>query len=88
MVSDVLTAATKPISLRDAVHAAAPRTILLIAAGTVHDEQLAAEHIRSGSPSTVDVWVVDGAGHTGGLRARPSEWAQRVIRFLDGGLLG
>ncbi len=81
-LTDLLTAARPPISLRDAVVAAAPRPVLLIAAGAVADEQRAGEAIAAASPSSVELWVVPGAGHTGGLRTRPEEWARRVSGFL------
>ena len=81
--TDLLTAASPPASLRDSVARAAPRPALVIAAGSVGDESLAAEHIAAGAPDSVEVWVVDGASHTGGLDAAPEEWADRVVGFLD-----
>jgi len=86
-LTDSLTEASTPITLHDAVRAAAPRPVLLIAAGNVRDESLAADHIRSGSPDTVEVWTVDGAAHTGGLSTEPDEWARRVTTFLDAALI-
>jgi len=83
---DLLTEAPRPPSLRESAAAAAPRPILLIAAGEVPDEQHAAAYIRSGSPASVEVWVVAGARHTGGLATAPSEWRTRVTAFLDGAL--
>lgn len=50
------------------------------------DEGHAARHVRSASPGTVDVWVVPGAGHTGGLDTAPDEWERRVTAFLSGAL--
>lgn len=85
--TDVLTRAGEPISLRDAVAAAAPRPVLLITAGTRPDEKYADDYIRSGSPDTVQVWVVPGSGHTAGLRTDPAQWEQRVGTFFDGALL-
>lgn len=86
-LADALTSATAPISLRDAVHAAAPRPVLLIVAGNVRDEQLAGRSIRSSAPDSVNTWVVDGAGHTGGMTTQPQEWARRVTGFLDAALI-
>jgi pimeloyl-ACP methyl ester carboxylesterase len=86
--ADLLTAADPPGSLRDAVVAAAPRPVLLIAAGGVPDEPRADRWIRSASPATVDLWVVRDAGHTDGLRTHPLEWEARVTAFLDRALLG
>ena len=82
-LTDLLTGAGPPISLRAAAAAAAPRPILLIAAGNSPDEARAAAAIRAAAPATVAVWVVPGAGHTGGLAARPAQWAARVTDFLE-----
>jgi hypothetical protein len=81
-VTDLLTPASPPISLREAVSVAAPRPVLLVAAGERPDEGTANRYVAAGSPSTVQVWEVPGASHTGGLRTRPLEWEQRVTTFL------
>lgn len=80
---DLLTSASPPGTLHDAVVAAAPRPVLLITASTLPDEPAAARYIRSASPGTVSVWDVPGAAHTGGLKTTPRAWEQRVIAFLD-----
>ena len=87
-VTDLFTPADQPISLRDAAAAAAPRPILLIAGGALPDEEYADRYIRSGSPGSVQLWVVPEAGHTAGLQVAPAEWEQRVIAFFDSALLG
>ena len=87
-VADLLTAASPPVTLRDAVAASAPRPVLLIAAGAKPDEAKAGRHIQSGSPSTVELWEVAGAGHTDGVRSDPAGWEQRVTSFLGGALRG
>lgn len=84
--TDLLTAASPPVPLHDAVAAAAPRPVLLIAGGAVPDEAKAGRYIQSGSPTTVELWEVAGAGHTGGLRADVAGWEQRVTSFLGGAL--
>jgi hypothetical protein len=61
---------------------------LLIAAGNVADEDLAGEWFQQASPATVELWVVPGAGHTGGLTTEPTAWESRVTQFLDRALLG
>ncbi|HEX3005344.1 MAG TPA: hypothetical protein VHO27_14110, partial [Angustibacter sp.] len=71
-----------PLALRDAVRRAAPRPVLLIAAGSVADEQHAAADLHRASPSSVQVWTVPGSGHTQGLRTAPQQWEQRVVGFL------
>jgi pimeloyl-ACP methyl ester carboxylesterase len=79
---DLLTPASPPPSLRSAVEQMAPRRVLLIAALRVKGEPHAADHFEGGSPHTVEVWVAPGAGHTGALEARQSEWIDRVTKFL------
>jgi len=81
-----LTDAPEPDPLRSAVAAAAPRPVLLIAAGRMPDEQHAADHIRTGSPDSVEVWVVPDARHIGGLAAVGGEWRDRVVAFLEAGV--
>lgn len=80
---DLLTGAPEPLPLRKSVAAAAPRPVLLIAAGRVPDEQQADRSIQAASPESVDLWVVPGSGHTGALRTHPEEWEERVVGFLD-----
>lgn len=81
--TDLLTEASVPTSLGDAVEAGAPRPVLLVTAGDVADESHSAEHVRARAPSSVSVWTVPGAGHTGGLETAPAEWEETVIGFLD-----
>jgi dienelactone hydrolase len=86
-LTDLLTDASPPTPLRDAVAAAPDTPVLLVTAGQVEDEALAAQDIRAASPATVTLWDVAGAGHTGGLAARPAEWERTVTDFLDRHLL-
>ncbi len=81
--ADLLTAAEPPRSLRSAARSAAPRPLLLVAAGRVPDEARADRFIAAASPATVTVWEVPGATHTSGLATSPAQWEQRVIGFLD-----
>ena len=85
-LADVMTDAPQPISLGDAVAAAAPRAVLLIAGGGTEDEVAADTAIRARSPDTVQLWVVPGAAHTAGLAVAPVEWESRVIGFLGDAL--
>jgi hypothetical protein len=82
-IVDYLSEASPPTPLRSAVAEAPDTRFLLIAAGEVPDEALAAASIRAAAPERVTVWEADDAGHTGAFDARPDEWAQRVIEFLD-----
>jgi fermentation-respiration switch protein FrsA (DUF1100 family) len=86
-LTDLLTDASKPIDLADAARAAAPRPVLLITAGQVTDEGHAAAYIQQHAPASVTVWIVPGAGHTGGLSVAPAEWERTVIGFLDAALV-
>jgi pimeloyl-ACP methyl ester carboxylesterase len=85
-LTDILTAAGPPSPLGDAVAAAAPRPILLIAAGDAPDEINAARAIQHRSPATVFLWTVPRAGHTRGLTTEPAEWERRVTEFLSAAL--
>ncbi len=85
-VTDLLTAAAPPITLRRAAELAAPRPLLLIAGGAVPDEEHAARWIHSGSPDSVTVWIVPEAGHIAGLSTAPEQWRERVTAFLDDAL--
>ena len=87
--TDLLTEASPPIRLRDAVAEATPRPVLLIAGGAVlgNAEVDADSWIRAASPDTVQVWVVPDTGHTAALRMQPQQWEARVIGFLDAALL-
>jgi uncharacterized protein len=87
--ADLLTNASPPISLRDAVAAAAPTPVLLIAGGATmgNAEEDADRWIQAGSPSTVDLWVVPATGHTAALRTQPEQWQATVLGFLDNELL-
>jgi fermentation-respiration switch protein FrsA (DUF1100 family) len=87
-LADLLTDAPKPIPLSTAASVAAPRPVLLIAAGRVADEGHAAAYIQQHAPASVTVWVVPGAGHIQGLSVAPEEWERTVISFLDAALAG
>lgn len=81
-VTDVLTSASVPRSLRSAVEASGSTRYLLITAGGRPEELDAASYVAGGAPDRVEVWTVPGAGHTAGLATVPGEWTQRVVGFL------
>ena len=87
-VAGLVTSAPEPASLRDSVVAAAARgtPFLLVTAGEVDTERLAAERLQRAAPETVEVWTVPGAGHVQGLSTAPEEWARRVVGFLAAAL--
>jgi pimeloyl-ACP methyl ester carboxylesterase len=79
----LISGAPRPMSIPDAIRAAAPRPVLIIAAGAVTSEPIAARWFRAASPATVHLWVVPRAGHTQGLATAPRAWAAHVISFLN-----
>jgi alpha-beta hydrolase superfamily lysophospholipase len=84
-MAGLVTAAPEPLTLRASVGStSAP--VLLVTAGDVPDERLAALRLRSAAPDRVEVWTVPGAGHTRGLATEPDEWRERVVDFLDDAL--
>jgi uncharacterized protein len=85
-ITDLLTRAGPPIALRDAVTAAAPRPVLLVAGAAAQEEPRAGRHIASGSPDTVALWVVPETGHTAALATHRAEWDRRVAAFLTAAL--
>ena len=82
LVTDALTSASLPTSIRAAVETSADARYLLITAGDVADEGHAAAYLATGAPERVQIWTVPDSGHTGGLETRPEEWQRRVIAFL------
>lgn len=87
-LADLLTAADRPTSLRDAIRAADDTRFLLITAGDLADEGHAAADLAAAGGDRVEVWTVEGAGHTDGLAVSPEEWERRVVGFLDEHLRG
>jgi hypothetical protein len=64
----------------------APRPVLLVAAGGVPEEPLVSRLYQRKGGSSVQVWEVPGAAHTGGLRKHPAAYEQRTVGFLDAAL--
>ena len=89
-LAGLLTSAPEPVPLRRSVSVATrrpdPAAFLLVAAGEVPDESLAADHVKEGSTTGVTTWTVPGAGHTQGLATAPDAWEERVVAFLDDAL--
>ena len=79
----LISGAPRPVSIPDAIRAAAPRPVLIIADGAVTSEPIAARWFQAASPATVHLWVVPHAGHTQGLATAPQAWAAHVISFLN-----
>ena len=82
-LTDLLTEAPPPASLRSSVATSVDTQFLLIAAGTVETETLAAASMRNADPQRVRTWTVPAAAHVQGLVTAPEEWERRVVEFLD-----
>jgi dienelactone hydrolase len=82
-ITDYLTEASPPTSLRSAVLRAPGTRFLLITADQVADEGHAASYIQAGATERVTVWNVGGADHIGGYGTQPDDWQRRVVEFLD-----
>jgi uncharacterized protein len=79
----LLSGAPRPMSIRAAIRAAAPRPVLIIAGGATADEPTAARWFQAAAPATARLWVVPDAGHTQGLATAPGAWEAHVTGFLD-----
>lgn len=84
--TDLVTDASPPMALRDAVVASSPRPILLIAAAERPDELAAGRWLQAARPDGVTLWVAAG-GHTEGLDLQPEKWTSTVVEFLSAALL-
>jgi uncharacterized protein len=71
------------MSIPDAIRAAAPRPLLIIAGGASADEPVAARWFQAAAPVAVQVRVVPHAGHTQGLATANRAWEAHVISFLN-----
>jgi uncharacterized protein len=80
---------TPPESLKDLVGRIAPTPVFFIYGeqGQDGERNLNPTYYRSAREPKA-IWKVSGAGHTGGIDARPKEYERRVIRFFNRALLG
>jgi dienelactone hydrolase len=86
VVTDALTSAPVPTSMRHAIETSGDTRYLLITAGEVADEGSAATYLAVGAPERVQVWTVPESAHTAGLGTQPDAWEDHVIAFLDDAL--
>lgn len=78
-----------PPRIVDRIDEIAPRSVFLI----YTEPGMGGEDVRqpeyfAAAREPKRIWKVPGAEHTGGIEARPAEYEERVIAFLDGALLG
>jgi uncharacterized protein len=76
-----------PTDLADLMPRIAPRRVLLIRGMEGNGDEALNRVYRDAGGSTVTLWEIQGAGHTGGLSAAPAEYERRVVRFFDRALL-
>jgi uncharacterized protein len=74
-----------PPNLAELVPRIAPRPLFLIGSGIATERLNDVYHRIAGEPK--QLWEIPGAGHTGGIEARPHEYERRVVRFFDAALL-
>ena len=79
--------APAPPSLFDVVHALAPRPVLLVMAPDSPNLEHVNREYRRRIGASASLWEVPRAGHVRALQARPVEYEQRVVDFLDAALL-
>jgi dienelactone hydrolase len=79
---------TPPQSLADLAARIAPTPFFLIYAvpGQGGEAELS-ERFFEAAREPKQIWLVPGAGHTGGIEARPDEYERRVVGFFDDALL-
>ena len=80
-LADLMTDASPPIPLAEAVARAADQVPVFVIAGTAADEAAAAPLLQEAAPE-LRIWNVD-APHIGALARFPAEWEAQVIGFFD-----
>jgi dienelactone hydrolase len=84
-LADLMTDASPPMPLVEAVARAADQVPMLVIAGTAADEAAAAPLLQEAAPE-LRIWNVD-APHIGALARFPAEWEAQVIGFFDEALV-
>jgi alpha-beta hydrolase superfamily lysophospholipase len=75
-----------PPAIIDIIGKIAPRPILLVAAGADNEESNMEFYARYAGDNA-QVWIIPEAYHCEGSKARPAEYASRMIDFFDTALL-
>jgi uncharacterized protein len=77
-----------PPSLEDLSARIAPTPVLFVYAvpGQGGEAELT-ETFYAAAREPKEIWLVPGAGHTGGIEAEPAEYERRVVGFFDEALL-
>jgi len=82
-MSDLLSEATPPVPLEDAIETAQPRPMLLLA---TDDEAHYGERYAA-IPGDIELWAPSSERHIGTLAEDPQQWEQRVVGFFDNVLI-
>ena len=83
----VLSGDRPPTSLLDLVPRIAPRSVLLIGAGSDNGGEDLQPHYFAAAKEPKAFWRVPEAVHTSGFAARPREYARRLTEFFGAALL-
>ncbi len=83
-VCELLSDAPRPIGMRRAIAAAAPRPLLLIAG---KQELAAGRFLAAAAPATAELWELPDTAHTRALATHPQAWETRVVAFLHSALV-
>jgi dienelactone hydrolase len=85
--ADLLSGASAPPPLVDAVAGLGDRRLLLISSDDPAD-RAAGPRLRGAAPDRVELWEPPDTGHTQALATHPEEWTARVLAFLAANLRG
>jgi uncharacterized protein len=78
---------TPPASLADLSGGIRPPVFFIYAVPGQGGEAELTETFYEAAQPPKEIWLVPGAGHTGGIEARPAEYERRVVGFFDAALL-
>jgi len=79
------TGVASPPALVDVLADIAPRPLLLLSTGTGH-EALQLRKLFAAAAEPKSLFEIPETGHGGGLRARPAEYAERLVTFFEANL--
>ncbi len=85
--ASVLAGVGPPPALQDLVPRIAPRPVLFIHAGRGQGGEDLNPTYFAAANEPKELWYLPEASHTGGINARPQEYEDRVVGFLDEALL-
>lgn len=76
----------QPVPFRTLLPQIAPRPLMLIAGGRDRYEPRFARAYEAILGENGGIWIIENAGHVGGLAAVPDEYAARMVAFFDAAL--